>query len=253
MAGPAEGICGDALDSLVRLVADGGTIEAAARLVALMPNSRDRLSPSPLRPIPEVGAVLPSLVLGAVHSLGLAAPHAEQPAPLQEAEPSTTPTAELEARDAHAMSTPKASLCCSLGDLPGPVADDGASPLPLSQLIMGGANPRGTAPRPASHLGEPPNDFVEVGVGINSMENVVALDCPVFCGAKPEPGQARRGPGPIFDYPPEPISPVPVVSPRTISSTERMFSSFCAFNPMSQDPFGPGPVFQMVNSLGKSG
>ena len=164
MAGPAEGYSGDALDSLVRLVADGANIEVAARLAALIPNPRDRVSPSPLHPIPRAGGAPSSLVLGAVHPLGpnIVSPHVEQPVPFQEAEPSTTPTAELEARAAHAMSTPQASLRRSPGDLPRLVACDGASPLPLSQLVMGGTTPKGTVACSASCLGVPPNDVVEV-------------------------------------------------------------------------------------------
>ena len=176
-------------------------------------------------------------------------PHAVQPAPSQEAEPSTTPTAELEARAAHAMSTPQNSLRQSPGDVLGPTAEFGASPLPLSQLISGGTTPKGTAACFALHPVGPIVDDAGPEAGINLMEKKVALDCPDGRGARPEQGQAQSRCGPMLDFSPDPVPPAPAASPDTISSTERMSTSPCALIPLSQDLDGPGPVVRMISNL----
>ena len=44
----------------------------------------------------------------------------------------------------------------------------------------------------------PPDDGVELGVGLTAMEKEVAPDHPDDCGAMPEQGQAQPGRGPIL-------------------------------------------------------
>ena len=198
MLGPAEGYSGDMVNSLVDFVAASVNVEAAEVLAASTLNLRNLLSLSPLHPIPEAGSLPSSLASGAAHPLrqGIASSHVAQPVPSQEAEPTTTPTAELEARAASAMSTQLASCRQSPGDLSGPIAEVGVSPLPLSQLIMGGTTPRVTAASTSLHPVAPPVGDEEPGAAFNPVEKEVALVCPGGLGAGPEHGQAQSGCGP---------------------------------------------------------
>ena len=241
------------MNSLVDLVAGGVNVEAADILAASNLNLRDRLSLSPLHPIPEAGSVPPSAASRVAHSSrqDTASLQVAQFAPAQEAEPSTTPTSELEARAAFAMSTPQASCRQSPGDLLGPLADVGASPLPPSQLILGGTTPRGTAESIALHPHGPvvpPVVDEGHGAGVNSVEEKVALGRMDGHDSRPEHGQAQPGFGPILGFSPDPVSPAPAASPNTISSTERMSSSPCVIISLSQDPDCLEPVFRMTGS-----
>ena len=186
---------------------------------------------------------------------GTTSPNVVQPVPPQE-EPSTTPTAELEARAAHAMSTPQASLCRSPGDFSGTIADVRVSPLPSSQLILGGTTPRTMIAGAALNPAAPPDDGVELGVGLSAMEKEAALDHPDDCGAMPEQGQAQPARGPILEFSLEPIALALAASPNTISSTERMSTSPCLVIHLSQDLVDVEPVFlffRMASSLDNPG
>ena len=84
-------------------------------------------------------------------------------------------------------------------------------------------------------------------------KDILALGLPADTGL----GQCIRDMGgPTLDYSPEPISPMPVVSPNTISSTERMSTSPCLVIPLSQDLVDVEPVFpvfRMASNLDNSG
>ena len=170
----------------------------------------------------------------------------------QKGEPATTPTSELEARAAFAMSTLQATCRQSPGDIWGPPVDVEVSPLPHSQLILCGTTPRDMAVGDSTHHQRPVVSLVAaegLGDGVITLEENDELARMGEDDSEPGHVQAQLGFGPILNFTPDPVSPAPAATPDTISSTERMSSSPRVITSLSQDPECQGPVFRMAGSL----
>ena len=152
-SGPADGLTGDLMISLVELIVKGTNADAADMVCGIL----DHMPPSPSRPVLEAGNTPHSAAARDASPLTQdnATSQVVKRAASQKGEPATTPTSELEARAAYAMSTPQATGRQSLGGMLGPLVDAEASPLPHSQLILCGTTPRDTAAGDNTHLQSP--------------------------------------------------------------------------------------------------
>ena len=215
--GPVDGLTHDLMVSLVELIVKGTNTDAADMVCGML----DHMPPSPSRPVLEAGNTSHSAAARAASPLTQdnATSQVVKRAASQKGEPATTPTSELEARAAYAMSTPQARCRQSPGDILGPLVDAELSPFPHSQLILCGATPRDTAVGDSTHLQRPVVSLVAaegLGDGVITLEENDELARMGEHDSEPVHVQAQLGFGPILNFTPDPVSPAPAATPDTI-------------------------------------